>query len=78
VFFVWSSRSGILPSLDDGESGARARLAFRDLGRSALASVATSMLQLALADFRISTLATMQLDDVATFVARNSLEDGTP
>jgi hypothetical protein len=29
VFFVLSSRSGVLPSLDDSESGARARLAFR-------------------------------------------------
>ena len=35
-FFVWSSRSGFLPSLDDGESGARARLASRT------SSVATS------------------------------------
>jgi hypothetical protein len=29
VFSVWSSRSGIPPSLDDGKSGARARLSFR-------------------------------------------------
>jgi hypothetical protein len=32
-FFVRSSCSGSVPSLDDGESGARARLACRILGR---------------------------------------------
>jgi hypothetical protein len=41
-FVVWSSRSGFLPSLDDGESGARARLAFRTLRLNAIESVATS------------------------------------
>jgi len=37
-----SSRSGFLPSLDDGESGARARLAFRISVEAAHRSVATS------------------------------------
>jgi hypothetical protein len=36
---------GLLPSLDNGESGAQARLAFRIFGRSALKSVATSLWQ---------------------------------
>ena len=38
-------RSGILPSPGTGESGARARLAFRTLGENAIESVATSMWQ---------------------------------
>jgi hypothetical protein len=45
---VWSSRSRFLPSLDIGESGARARLAFRILGPSAFESVATSLWQFSL------------------------------
>jgi hypothetical protein len=41
-FFVWPGCSGVLPSPGDGESGARARLAFRT------PSVATSVWQIVL------------------------------
>jgi hypothetical protein len=38
-------RSGVVPSPGTGESGVRARLAFRTLGENAIESVATSMWQ---------------------------------
>jgi hypothetical protein len=42
VSFVWSSRSGIVPSLDNGGPEARLRSASRILSEAALQSVATS------------------------------------
>jgi hypothetical protein len=48
VFYVWSSRSRVLRSLDDGELETWLQLAFRISGAAALQSVATSLSQLLL------------------------------